>query len=130
VNLPVLTQPLYRQPDLHPLPPGTIIQSPGCHFSYRILGPCCRLYDREQLPWPCCRIEWRSKEPSWRRVGKRFVPDMATKQSPSYSVEVVGQEKHSTPLVITLYSLKLTPEQREWWHSRKSTTIAADLPTC
>jgi hypothetical protein len=59
-------------------------------------------------------------------VGKRFIADMATKNSPSYSVEIVGQEHH--PLVITLYGLKLPPEQREWWHSRKSVMIATDLP--
>jgi len=42
--------------------------SPGGQFSFRVLGPCCRLFDREELPWPCCRLAWRSKEPSWRRI--------------------------------------------------------------
>ncbi|WP_347278029.1 hypothetical protein [Alkalinema sp. FACHB-956] len=113
------SQPDYHQPEAHPLESGHILLSPGCHYTYRIIGPCCRLFDREQLPYPCCRIEWHGKEPSWRRIGKRYVPDMATKGSPSYSVEIVGQEHRTKPMVITLYSVKLSPEQREWWHSRK-----------
>lgn len=112
------TQASLRDPESHPLPTGYIFQSPGCHFTYRIIGPCCRLYDREQLPYPCCRIEWRGKEPSWRRIGSRFIPDMGTKNSPSYSVEIVGQE-HREPLIITLNPIKLTNAQREWWYSRK-----------
>jgi hypothetical protein len=64
-------------------------------------------------------LEWRSKEPSWRRVGKQLVVDMATRNSPSYSVEILGQEGKKAAIVITLYSVKLSPEQREWWHSRK-----------
>jgi hypothetical protein len=104
----------------HPLPSGTLIASPGGHFTYRIVGPCCRLYDRDQLPWPCCRIEWRSKEPSWRRIGKRFTPDMATRNSPSYSVEILGSEKKGEPLVVTLYPVRLSPEMRQWWHSKRN----------
>lgn len=117
------TLPDPHDPQSHPLPYGSILQSPGCHFTYRVIGPCCRLYDREQLPYPCCRIEWHGKEPSWRRVGKRFVPDMATQVSPSYSVEIIGQEHRAEPLVMTLYPIKLTAEQREWWHSRKARQI-------
>jgi hypothetical protein len=100
----------------HPLPSGTILHSPGAHFSYRIIGPCCRLFDREQLPWPCCRLQWRSKEPSWRRIGRRLIADLATRNSPSYNVEVLGQSA-SEPLVITLYWVKFSPELRDWWHS-------------
>ncbi len=43
--------------------------------------------------------------------------DMGTKNSPSYSVEIVGQESRE-PIVITLYPVKLSPDQREWWISR------------
>jgi hypothetical protein len=118
---------VYRDSTLHPLAPGDIIQSPGCHFTYLVVGPCCRLFDRGTLPWPSCRIEWHSKEPSWRRVGKQLIPDMATRNSPSYSVEIVGQEGKRDPIVITLYALKLSPEQREWWHARKPATMAEDL---
>jgi hypothetical protein len=104
----------------HPLQYGRIFYSPGCHFSYRVVGPCCRLFDREQLPWPCCRIQWHSKEPSWRRIGKQFVPDLATKGHPSYSVEILGYGSRE-PVVITLYSVKLTHSLRDWWHSERAT---------
>ncbi|WP_416673513.1 hypothetical protein [Egbenema bharatensis] len=102
----------------HPFPPGHTFYSPGGHFTYRVVGPCCRLFDREELPWPCCRLEWRGKEPSWRRIGRRFVPDMATKNSPSYCVEVLGQEQSGRTFVVTLYPVKLSPAVKEWWHSR------------
>jgi hypothetical protein len=134
VNLPIrpASQPLNpspqsidpRQPEHHPLPHGQIINSPGCHFTYRIIGPCCRLFDRDTLPWPCCRLEWHSKEPSWRRVGKQLVIDMASRNSPSYSVEIIGQDAKPESMVITLYPIKFTATQREWWHSRKPTTMA------
>ncbi|WAL58037.1 hypothetical protein [Thermocoleostomius sinensis] len=101
---------------VHPYPYGYTFYSPGGHFTYRVLGPCCRLFDREELPWPCCRLEWRGKEPSWRRIGKRFIPDMATKNSPSYSVEVIGQEYSGRQFVVTLYHVKLSPTEREWWY--------------
>ncbi len=117
---------VHRDSSIHPLQYGDIIHSPGCHFTYRIIGPCCRLFDRETLPWPCCRIEWHSKEPSWRRMGKRFIADIATRNSPSYSVEIVGQEGKGDPIEMTLYGVKLSPEQREWWHSRRPVTMQQD----
>jgi hypothetical protein len=103
----------------HPLQYGQLIQSPGGHFIYRVIGPCCRLFDREELPWPCCRLQWRGKEPSWRRVGKRFVADLATRNSPSYCVEVMGQDYSSQPFIMTLYSVRLSPSLKEWWYSKK-----------
>lgn len=116
----------------HPLEPGQIISSPGCHFSYRILGACCRLFDREQLPWPCCRLQWRGKEPSWRRIGRRFIVDLATRNFPSYSVEIVGQKSLSAePLVITLYWVKLPPLVKDWWYAdqlKRSTALSPQPP--
>jgi hypothetical protein len=104
----------------HPWPTGYVFESPGAHLTYRIIGPCCRLYDREQLPWPCCRIQWRSKEPSWRRIGQRLVIDLATRKHPSYCVEIVGQSYRSKPIVMTLYTVKLPAEQQHWWHTKRS----------
>ena len=49
---------------------GSVQSSYGGQYSYKVIGPCCRLYDREELPWPCSRLAWRSKEPSWRSAGK------------------------------------------------------------
>lgn len=110
-------------PTSHPFPHGHIFYSPGGHFTYRVIGPCCRLFDREELPWPCCRLEWHGKEPSWRRVGRRFVPDMATKNSPSYFVETLGQEYSGRKFVITLYSMKLSQPAKAWWYAK---SLAAD----
>lgn len=103
----------------HPWAAGHIFESPGAHLTYRVIGPCCRLYDRDQLPWPCCRIQWRSKEPSWRRIGRRFTVDLSTRKHPSYCVEIVGQSYRSEPIVMTLYTDKFSSEQQEWWHTKR-----------
>jgi hypothetical protein len=102
----------------HPLPSGSIVHSPGGQFRYRIIGPCCRLFDREQLPWPCCRIQWHSKEPSWRRIGNRFVADMAAKRYSTYSVELMGYENVPEPTLLTLYTDRLSPQVQDWWYTR------------
>ncbi|WP_256995581.1 hypothetical protein [Halomicronema hongdechloris] len=103
----------------HPWPSGHVFQSPGAHLTYRVIGPCCRLFDRETLPWPCCRLQWHSKEPSWRRIGRRFVADIATKRYPSYCVEILGQSYRTAPFVTTLYTVSLDPQLQDWWHSRR-----------
>jgi hypothetical protein len=108
-----------RPHELHPLAFGTIVSSPGSHFTYLVLGPCCRLFDREELPWPCCRLQWRGKEPSWRRIGRRFVPDVAVKNFPSYAVEVLEPGYTGAPFVLTFYSARFSPELKEWWYSRR-----------
>lgn len=100
------------------LRPGHTFSSPGGHFTYRVVGPCCRLFDREELPWPCCRLQWRSKEPSWRRVGRRFVPDIAAKRSPSYQVEILNPEYPTDPMVLTMYWIKLSPDEQQWWYAK------------
>ena len=100
------------------LVPGSEHTSPGGHYSYRVLGPCCRLFDREELPWPCCRLAWRSKEPSWRRVGRRFVADLAARRCPSYAVELLQPGARSTRTVITLFPIRLAPALQEWWYSK------------
>lgn len=111
----------------HPWPTGHLFQSPGASFTYRVVGPCCRLFDREQLPWPCCRLQWRGKEPSWRRIGKRFVPDMATRHYPSYCVEIVGQGYRAKPLITTLYTAKLPPDLRGWWYAKQRPQDSANV---
>ena len=80
-----------------------IQSSYGGQFSYKVIGPCCRLYDREELPWPCSRLAWRSKEPSWRRIGSRFVADMASRKCPSYSVQILEPGSKPVETVITLF---------------------------
>ncbi|WP_228021368.1 hypothetical protein [Vasconcelosia minhoensis] len=108
----------------HPWPAGFLFESPGAHFTYRVVGPCCRLFDREQLPWPCCRLQWKGKEPSWRRIGRRLTVDLASRRHPSYCVEIVGQGYSSEPFVTTLYTVTFAPEFQLWWHTPRSALTA------
>lgn len=96
---------------------GDRISSPGGSYTYEIVSLVCPLYDRAQMPWPCCSLEWHGKSPSWRRVGKQLVPDVATKGHPSYVVKIVGV-KNSTPSIVTLYYVKLTEDLENWWRSK------------
>ena len=105
---------------------GSEHASPGGQFSFRVLGPCCRLFDREELPWPCCRLAWRSKEPSWRRIGRRFVPDLAARRCPSYSVELLQPGSRPTPTVITLFPQRLAAPMQEWWYSKLPGSMEPD----
>ena len=105
------------------LEPGTEHTSPGGQYSFQVLGPCCRLFDREELPWPCCRLAWRSKEPSWRRIGRRFVPDLAARRCPSYAVELLQPGARPTRTVLTLFPVRLGASLQEWWYSRLPTSL-------
>ena len=98
---------------------GSVHPSEGGHFSYRVIGPCCRLFDREELPWPCSRLAWRSKEPSWRRIGRRFVPDIAARRCPSYSVDILQPGSKPISTTLTFFSSRLSPLLQEWWYSKK-----------
>jgi hypothetical protein len=105
------------------LDPGSEHASPGGQYTYRVLGPCCRLFDREELPWPCCRLAWRSKEPSWRRVGRRFVADLASRRCPTYAVELLQPGARPTRTVITLFTERLGSELQEWWYSKLPSSL-------
>jgi hypothetical protein len=91
-----------------------------------VIGPVCRLYDREELPWPSCNLNWKGKQPSWNRIGKRFIPDMAAARCPSYQVEGVDAYGNTWTQSITLYEEKLTNDLRRWWITRKPQ--ASDFP--
>ena len=109
-----------KLPLLEQLPElGSEHSSLGGQYSYRVLGPCCRLFDRDELPWPCCRLAWRSKEPSWRRVGRRFVADLASRRCPSYAVELLQPGSRPTRTVLTLFAQRLSPVLQEWWYSKQ-----------
>ena len=97
---------------------GSIHSSIGGQFSFRVIGPCCRLFDREELPWPCSRLAWKTKEPSWRRIGVRLVPDLASRRCPSYSVEILQPGSKPITTTITFFSDRFTPVLQEWWYSR------------
>lgn len=102
---------------------GQILHSPGGTFAYEIIGPCCRLYDREQLPWPSCSINWRGKQPSWRRVGRRLILDVGTKNHPTYAVRLLGQDSTAEPMLLTLFWVNLSSSEGEWWHGRKPGSV-------
>ncbi len=100
------------------LDPGSLFDSPGGSFSYQVLGPVCRLYDREQLPWPCCRLSWRGKEPSWRRVGCRLVADLAVRRFPSYAVRGTDRYGNTWESVATDFTYQLPERERVWWYAK------------
>jgi hypothetical protein len=97
---------------------GKRFRSPGGSFVYEVIGPVCRLYDREELPWPSCSLQWRGKQPSWRRIGRRFIPDIAAQRCPSYQVVGVDAGGVRWEQVLTLYQYRLTDHEKEWWYSK------------
>ena len=122
-----LSSPAVSRPEVDDLlEPGSVHTSPGGQYSFRVIGPCCRLFDREELPWPCCRLAWRSKEPSWRRIGRRFVPDLAARRCPSYAVELLQPGGRPTPTVLTLFSVRFSRDLQEWWYSRHPNSMAPE----
>lgn len=103
---------------MHPFQNGKFLRSPGASFAYEVIGPCCQLYDRESLPWPCCNLQWKGKQPSWNRIGKRFVPDMAASRCPSYSVKGRDLFGNEWTQVLTVYQDRLTKLEKDWWYSK------------
>ena len=99
---------------------GKKIRSPGGSFVYEVIGPVCRLYDREQLPWPSCSLAWRGKQPSWRRFGPRFVSDLSARRCPSYAVRAVDSSGLNWDGVITLFHHRLIPKEQRWWYSPRN----------
>jgi hypothetical protein len=100
------------------LSPGSILKSPGGNFIYEIQGPCCMLFDREDLPWPCCSLQWKGKQPSWNRIGKRFVPDVACSRSPAYWVKARDSWGNEWMQVVVVYYERLDDKLKAWWYSR------------
>lgn len=97
-----------------------VINSPGGSFVYFAQGPVCVLFDREELPWPSCSITWKGKQPSWNRIGRRFVPDIAASRCPAYFVkglDVWGVQWEQT---LVIYQEKLSPAERRWWYSPRN----------
>jgi len=97
-------------------PTGKIIRSPGGSFVYEIQGPVCVLYDREQLPWPSCSLQWKGKQPSWNRIGKRFVPDLAAAKCHAYRVKASDLWGTTWEQVLVLYDRRLSRQEKHWWY--------------
>lgn len=103
---------------MHPEQTGKFLRSPAGSFVYQVIGPCCQLFDREELPWPSCNIRWKGKQPSWNRVGKRFVPDLAASRCPSYYVMARDLHGDQWNQVLTIYQNRLDGEEKRWWYSK------------
>ena len=97
---------------------GKKFRSPGGSFAYKVLGPVCKLYDRDELPWPSCSLQWRGKQPSWRRIGRRFVRDLAASRCHSYSVRSVDSAGNEWTQVLTMYYIPLSKAEKEWWYGK------------
>lgn len=108
------------------LPHGTLIPSPGCTFTYRVVAPVCRLYDRHQLPWPSCALSYCGRQPSWNRKGRRFIGDIATTRQPSYVVQRLNEAGRPTgePIVMTLYAERLSKPDKLWWYRNNCSSRA------
>lgn len=97
---------------------GKRLRSPGGSFFYEVQGPCCRLFDREELPWPSCSLAWKGKQPSWNRIGKRFVPDLACSRCPSFAVKGYDQWGNHWEQVLTLYHDRLEGRLKKSWYAK------------
>jgi hypothetical protein len=100
---------------------GKKIHSPGGSFVYEVQGPCCVLYDREQLPWPSCSLAWKGKQPSWNRVGRRLVPDLATSRCPSYWVKGADHWGNTWEQVLIIYHDRLRGDLLKSWYAKVPT---------
>jgi hypothetical protein len=43
---------------------------------------------------------------------------MATRRSPSYCVEIVGQGYYAKTFITTLYTVRFDKATQDWWYSR------------
>lgn len=100
------------------LPYGKKLRSPGGSFFYKVQGPCCMLFDREELPWPSCSLVWKGKQPSWNRVGRRFVPDLAASRCPAYSVRAADAWGHAWEQVLVIYHDRLEGALSKSWYAK------------
>jgi hypothetical protein len=91
--------------------PGDIFFSPGCLYRYEVVGACCPLFDREDLPYPSCSLNWKGKQPSWRRIGRRFTPDLSAKGFECYNVRLLDYSKSDNKVWIFTY----LPQNFSWW---------------
>ena len=100
------------------LKPGDVFYSPGCSYRYEVVGAVCQLYDRENLPYPSCSLSWKGKQPSWRRIGRRFINDIASANREVYLVKLLGarEEYAYQHWVFTYWGMSI--EFRKWWHGK------------
>ena len=100
-----------QQPTLNS---GDRFYSPGGNYEYEVIGAVCPLFDRELLPYPCCNLGWRGKQPSWNRRGRRLIPDIATKKCENYSVKLLYFVNRS-PIIWSFTYLNMGENLVKWW---------------
>ena len=62
-------------------------------------------------------MQLKGKQPSWNRIGRRFVGDIAVKRFPSYSVIGIDKSGHTWEQVVTDYTYLNSSAMRKWWYS-------------
>jgi len=95
---------------------GKKIRSHGGSFLYEVIGPVCVLYDRESLPWPSCSLQWKGKQPSWNRQGKRFVADIAASRCSAYAVSAQDLWGANWTQVLVFYEQRLSKKEKHFWY--------------
>lgn len=105
---------------------GERFTSPGGSFEYEVIGACCLLFDRDTLPYPCCNIGWKGKQPSWNRRGKRFIPDISTKKCENYSVKLLHYTQRK-PLCWSFTYWIMGNELRRWWIDTTQREITGEI---
>lgn len=91
--------------------------SPGGNFEYEVIGACCLLYDRELLPYPSCSLNWKGKQPSWRRIGRRFINDMSASNSEVYYVKLIDSNFENLSYSYWVFTYwEMEESLKKWWH--------------
>jgi len=104
-------KPFLRSHDLLVVPrQRNISQAWAGEYSFHgVLGPCCRLFDREEAALaPGCRLAWRDKERgrAGRRIEAPSWPDLARVRMPVtttvdiYTLQLGAQTEHRTVLTL------------------------------
>jgi hypothetical protein len=108
------------EPQLTPtLSPGDRFMSPGCNYEYEVIGACCMLYDRNNLPFPSCSLDWKGKQPSWRRIGRRFINDISSANKEVYYVKLLGcYNEHLAYQYWVFTYWDMGKEFKKWWHGK------------
>ena len=85
-----------------PLSPGTVFQSPGGSFTYKVIGAVCRLYDKK---------DWDG----WDGEGNRFVADFGSKNHESYCVTLIDEYSTNSEMIFTFAFRGMDEELKKWW---------------
>jgi hypothetical protein len=98
---------------------GDRFKSPGCLYEYEVIGACCQLFDRESLPYPSCSLDWKGKQPSWRRIGRRFINEPSSANREIYYVRRINAQYEQLATTYWVFTYwQMSPELKKWWHKK------------